>query len=151
MVDGEVARLVELGLAHEQHGFGPVDVGVVEFYRLADPHSGRGEQSDQRLVGRGDQPLADRSPRPLHQREDLLVGVDERLSSVAPQPDQSGWRDLCPRVDPRHVAREPAGDEKAHRWNHTPCRRVRLDRPIDREIDGHAVGTDHVDVGGELA
>ena len=89
-------------------------------------------------------------PRPLHQREDLLVGVDERRPAVPAQPDQPGRRDLGPRVDPGEIAREPADDEQPHRRHDTPSRHDRLHRPSERQVDRHDLGADRVEVGGEL-
>jgi hypothetical protein len=68
---------------------------------------------------------------------------------VSPQPDQPGRRDLGPRVDPGHVAREPAHDQKPHRRHYTPGRHDRLHRPGEHKVDGDVLGADRVEVGGK--
>jgi hypothetical protein len=113
------------------HTLPPIDVGVVELDRLTDPHAGRGEQPDQRLVGRGAQLLANPVPRLRHQRQDLRVAVDERRPPMLAKPDQPGGRDLRPRVDPHHVPRETTHDQQPHpRHRRIP----RNDEPSNSEI-----------------
>jgi hypothetical protein len=148
-VQGYVARLVELRFADEQNALGPVDVGAVELDRLADPHAGRGEQPDQRLVSHGDQQLANSFPCLRHQRQDLGVGVDERRPPLLAKPDQPGGRDLGPWVDPGHVPREAPDDQQPHPRHHAPRRHLRLERPGQRQLDRDVFGADRVEVSGE--
>jgi hypothetical protein len=129
----------------------PVDVWVVELDRLADPHPGRGEQPDQRFVGRRDQPLADRYPSSFHQGQDLGVGVDVGRAAVLAERDQSRRRDLGSSVDPDEVVGEPSRDQQARRWHDAPGGDGRLGRPGEREPDGEDLSLAGVEIGGEAS
>jgi hypothetical protein len=57
-VQRQLARLVELAVAHDQHAGLEIDVVAVQGDRLADPHPGDGEQADQGLICRSAQRCA---------------------------------------------------------------------------------------------
>ena len=52
-VEGDKPGFAELRVAHDDHRFGPQQVGPLEADRLTHPHARRGEQPDQRLHRRG--------------------------------------------------------------------------------------------------
>jgi hypothetical protein len=65
-------------------------------------------------------------------------------------PDEPGRRDLGPRVDAGEVAREAADDQEPHRRHDAPSRHDRFHRPSEREVDRRDLGTDSVEMRGEL-
>ncbi len=149
VVQRYVSRLVELRFADQRHAVGRVDIAAVELDRLADPQAGRGEQSDERLVGRGAQRLANRTTGLVHQRGDAGVAVDERRPPASAKRDQPGRRDLGPSIETRQVAREAAHDEQPHRGHDAAGRHLALKRPCERDVDRDVLGAGRVETGGE--
>ena len=111
-VKRELARLAELGVAHDQQSVGEVDVGAVEADRLTDPHPGDRQQPDQRAHRRRAVRRRDH-PRAVHQRQDLRVGVEVRDRAPRPPRQQIGWRYLVRGVERVQVRGEAADDRQS--------------------------------------
>ena len=146
---GHFPGFAEFGGVHGQHALSPVDLAAFQAKRLPDPHPRGGEQPGQRLVGSRPQRRADDAGHLAHQRLDIGVGVDERRPPAPAVRQQPGRRHLRARIDPSHVAGEPAGH------GHPPGRHLaarpglRLLRPCQGGLHGDDLGTGVIEVGNE--
>ena len=80
--------------------------------RLADPHPGDRQQADQRPDRRGAMRRWDQRLGGVHQREDLVVGVEVRRRATRPRRQQIGWRHLVRGVERVQVRGEAADDRQ---------------------------------------
>ena len=142
-----VARLAELRTADEQGSASPSSMSsAIWTQRLADAQAGGRQQPDQRLVGRGAQRLADRAARRGHQRQRVVVCVDERRAPRARDPDQAGRRHLGARVDPGEIAREPADGCHPMAGDGAASGPVAVQRPRERRGRRHVVAVAGVEI-----
>lgn len=127
----DLPGLAELGTAHGEHAVLAVQVGVVEADRLPDPQARDGKQADQRLVGRGLQPIA-QGRRSREQRGDVGVGIQVGHRPVASGREQAGGWHLDCRVKGRQVG----GEAPHHRH---PKRQPAAAGPLGQAHPGHRV------------
>ena len=146
-VQGHLARLAELRAADDQDRVGGVDVVAMEVeQRLADPQSGGSEQPEQGLVGGGPRGAGGSTARGMHERQLVLVGVDERCWPSARDADQAGWRHLGAGVDPGQIASEPAHRRHPMAGDGAARRPVTVQRPLQRRRDGDVLVAGGVEI-----
>jgi hypothetical protein len=106
-VQRKLARFRELPVADREHAVVLIEIGTVQRDRFPDPHTGHREQPDQRAHGHGPVRGTQRA-RGVHQRDDLLLAIDERDGPMRHVGQQIDGRNLDPVADRREIPREPA-------------------------------------------
>ena len=102
-MQGNEARLAELGLSNRQYAFLQVDVATLEAYRLGQTHARDRDRPEQAMVGPSAQSAGWRQgQRRRQQRVDLCIAVDIRLRTLQARQD-AGRRRLRQRIDVRDV------------------------------------------------
>jgi hypothetical protein len=87
-------RLGELGLADREHAAHEVQVSTAEPQRLGQAQPGRGNEAEERPVGRGPQRAGRRqAPRRFEQVRELSVGVDVRGEPAVRRAERAALRD----------------------------------------------------------
>ena len=111
-----------------------IDVAEVKSDGLPDPHPGRGQQPEQRVVGQAAR-FGCESTRRSQESGDVGVGVEEGRRPLMTKRDQAGRRDLGRRIDPGQVAGEPAGGRHPPRRHRDTADQRRLLAPLQRCFD----------------